>query len=398
MRHEAFASVPTCVVAIPVKDEVERIGDCLRALAAQRGAAVDHVVLLLNNCTDGTADAVRALQPALPFAITCAERHYPRETAHAGTARREAMQIAAAVAGPHGILLTTDADGQVAPGWLAANLHALALGAEAVCGRAECNAIEAADIPAYLHEDDAVEVAYGTVLDRIHDLVDPDPDDPWPRHTEHSGASIAVTVRAWARAGGVPALPSGEDRGFLAALRRVDVPIRHAPEVLVTVSGRTQGRAPGGMAETIARRMIRQDETLDDSLEPAADCLRRARARAALRRLFDRPRAAGASRMDGYRSPGPAAACAPLARQVGLPPELVARWLEEPCFGAAWARLEAESPVLVRRPVRRDELAVHRAAADAIVLSLLDGSDPGQDRERPVIHLRQQDPAASDIA
>ena len=374
VRADAFTSMPTLVVAIPVKDEVDRIGHCLRALAAQRGAALDHAVLLLNNCTDGTADAVRRLAPSLPFAVLCAERQYPRPAAHAGTARREAMQLAAELAGPHGILFTTDADGEVAPNWLAANLDALALGAEGVCGRAECNAVEAADIPAHLHEDDVAEVAYGTALDRIHDLVDPDPDDPWPRHTEHSGASIAVTVRAWARAGGVPALASGEDRGFLAALRRVDVPIRHAPEVAVTVSGRTQGRAPGGMAETIARRMIRQDALLDDSLEPAADCLRRARARAALRRLYERGRLARPASFGGDRS-----AVAALARLVGLPPDLIARWLDKPFFGSTWARVEAESPVLVRRPVLRDELAAHRATADAIVLALRSGVRPDQE-------------------
>ena len=397
MRDQLFASMPTLVAGIPVKDEVERIGDCLLALAGQRGVALDHVVLLLNNCTDGTADVVRSLGPSLPFAVLCAERQYPPRIAHAGTARREAMQLAATLAGPDGILFTTDADGQVAPNWLAANLDALALGPEAVCGRAECNAIEAADIPAYLHEDDVVEVAYGTALDRIHDLVDPDPDDPWPRHTEHSGASIAVTVRAWEKAGGVPALPSGEDRGFLAALRRVDVAIRHAPEVVVTVSGRTQGRAPGGMAETIARRMIRQDEMLDDSLEPAADCLRRAQARATLRRLFDRGRAT-AARSGSRRDTAAIAACAALARQVGLPPELVARWLEEPFFGSAWARLEAESPLLVRHPVRRDELASHREAADAIIRALCSGLPLAKGEALLATHLPDQDPSRSGTA
>ncbi|NPD67678.1 glycosyltransferase family 2 protein [Lichenicola cladoniae] len=361
--------MPVLVAAIPVRDEEDRIADCLQALAAQQDACLDHVVLLLNNCTDHTAAIVRAAAPTLPFGVTCAERSYPAANAHAGTARREAMSLAAGIAGPDGILFTSDADGRVTPNWLSANLAAMALGAEAVCGRAEIDPVEARAIPDHLHADDAAEVAYGTLLDRIHDLVDPDPNDPWPRHTEHSGASIAVTVDAWARAGGVPGLASGEDRGFLKALRQVDVPIRHAAGVVVTVSGRTLGRAPGGMAETMARRIIRQDEALDDNLEPAVDCLRRAKARATLHALFGSRHRAGMAGIASARSVS-GSSCMALAKQVGLPPELIARWLEEPFFGAAWARLEAESPLLIRRPVPRADLARHHEAAERIVHAL----------------------------
>lgn len=383
--------MPKLVVAIPVRDEEDRIVACLQALGRQQDASLDHVVLLLNNCTDGTAATVRAAAPALPFGVTCAERCYPPDQAHAGTARREAMALAARIAGPAGILFTSDADGRVASDWLSANLAALALGAEAVCGRAEIDPFEARAIPDHLHADDAAEVAYGTLLDRIHDLVDPDPNDPWPRHTEHSGASIAVTVDAWARAGGVPALASGEDRGFLKALRQVDVAIRHAPDVVVTVSGRTLGRAPGGMAETMARRIIRQDEALDDNLEPAIDCLRRAQARATLRVLFGQRHNAGRAGVSG-REPVTASSRVLLGRQVGLPPDLIARWLDVPFFGTAWARLEAESPLLARRPVPRADLPRYHEAADRIVQGLCQNLGHGQDH---VARWRSGEPMGS---
>lgn len=371
--------MPVLVAAIPVRDEEDRILGCLQALAVQQGACLDHVVLLLNNCTDRSAAIVRASAPALPFEVTCAERHYPSGQAHAGTARREAMALAAAVAGSAGILFTTDADGRVAPDWLSTNLAAMALGAEAVCGRAEIDPIEARAIPDHLHADDAAEIAYGTALDQIHDLVDPDPNDPWPRHTEHSGASIAVTVDAWARAGGVPGLSSGEDRGFLKALRQVDVPIRHAPDVVVTVSGRILGRAPGGMAETMARRIIRQDEALDDDLESAADCLRRAQARAMLRILFEWRHHDERASFSADRSVS-VPSCLLLGKHVGLPPELIVRWLDAPYFGTAWARLEAESPLLTRRHVPRAELAGHHEAANRIVQILQQCSRTTQDQ------------------
>ncbi|GBQ79876.1 glycosyltransferase [Gluconacetobacter johannae DSM 13595] len=363
------------VVAVPVRDEEARIGPCLLALAAQGGATPDHVVLLVNNTTDGTVARVRDMAPALPFALTVACRVYPDAQAHAGTARREAMEIAAARAGAGGILLTTDADGRVAPDWIGRTLSALAAGAQAVCGRARIDPMEALAIPAHLHRDDDREVAYATVLDRIHDLADPDPFDPWPRHTEHSGASIAVTVAAWARAGGVPALPIAEDRAFIAALRRVDTPIRHAADVRVTVSGRILGRARGGMADTIARRMERQDAVLDDSLEPAGDCLRRARARAWLRHLHDEQGIGRDTR----------ASTASLAAMLGVPTHHVAHRMIGPYFGMCWERLEAETPSLRRRRVHRSDLAWHHARAVDIVAGLLDGPCIQDDRQVPLM-------------
>lgn len=349
------------VAAIPVRNEATRIAPCLHALAAQQGAGLTHVVLLLNNCTDDTHGVVRALAPRLPFGVVVAERTYPPAMAHAGTARRAAMQVAAALAEPDGVMLTTDADGRVAPDWLTRTLMALEAGADAVCGRALIDPEEARLIPAHLHADDRVESAYATMLDHIHAMADPDPHDPWPRHTEHSGASIAVRVGAWRRAGGIPALPLGEDRGFIRALRQVDAAIRHASDVMVSVSGRIAGRARGGMADTMARRMVRQDDMLDDSLEPAHTCLRRARSRAALRRLRGLP-PGGSPWHD---------AAMDLAALLRLPVATVAHLGRGRFMGMAWDRLEALSPDLRRVAVRRADLALHMDDARQIVRSLL---------------------------
>jgi hypothetical protein len=380
MDSLAPGAAPASCVAIPVCNEADRIEACLAALSAQAGAVPDRVVLLINNTTDDTRDIVERLAPALRFPVQCVMRDYDANDAHAGRARADAMAIAAACVGSSGLLLTTDADGRVAPDWYDATLAALRAGADVVCGRAEIDPVEAASIPAHLHEDDAREVAYATVLDRIHALADPDRFDPWPRHTEHSGASIAVAVAAWARAGGVPPLRNGEDRAFLRALRRTDHAIRHAPEVRVVVSGRTVGRASGGMADTMARRMIRQDEMLDDTLEPAALALRRAEARAGLRRLF----------APGGSADGAAASVADYAGRVAVPASLVAALLRAGSPGAAWDAIEASSPLLRRRAVRRDQLAAHHAAAQRIVDRLLQRRETGLAPHRPPVGPRQK--------
>ena len=335
-------------VAIPVRDEAERIAACLTALAAQSPAPPGRVVLLINNSTDGTAPIARTVAARLGLALDAVEVMLPPERANAGAARCLAMARAAELVGPRGVLLTTDADTRAPPDWLATNLRALAAGADAVAGRAVIDADEALLIPAALHAADARECAYAAVIDEIASLLDPDPFDPWPRHDEASGASIAVRVSTYRAVGGMPEVPLGEDRLFVRSLVEHDFHVRHDPAVWVTVSGRTEGRAKGGMAETIRRRMSAPDLLVDDRLESVDAAVRRAR----LRRLA---RAVHA----GEVKPGP------LAAELRLGGEVVVAAMSGP-FGRGWARIEAMTPMLrhYRMPVA-DLPAQTRAAIRA---------------------------------
>jgi glycosyltransferase involved in cell wall biosynthesis len=337
------------VVAIPAKNEADRIGACLLALARQ-SRKPEAAVLLLNNCTDQTEAVAHSLSASLPFALYKIRHTFPRPTANAGNARRLAMQYAAGLAGAGGVLLTTDADGVVAEDWIERALLAVSDGAELVCGRAEIDLTEAALIPAHLHADDALECELTELVDQIACRLDPEPADPWPRHTEAAGASLAVTVAAFTRVGGVPAVASGEDRAFVDALARIDARIRHDPTVRVTVSGRLHGRAAGGMADTIRRRICRQDEFTDVRLEPAMDAYRRAGVRR-------RVRADWAAQQAG-EAPYPA-----LIARLGIPNLLYQRMLSVRHFGATWAKVQANTPFLTRRRVRFAELP--RQIADA---------------------------------
>jgi glycosyltransferase involved in cell wall biosynthesis len=345
------------VVAIPVKNEAARIGDCLDALARQQGSLDLQLLLLLNNCTDETAAVANDWTSHSRLRVHIREITLPPCRANAGQARALTMRHAAELAGPEGVLLTTDADGRVYPDWVAASLAALERGCDAVAGRAEIDPVEAALIPATLHEDDARECAYGAMLDEIDALLDPDSADPWPRHNEHSGASIAVTIKAYRRAGGIPAVSLGEDRAFFDALRRTDARIRHAPEVRVIVSGRTEGRAIGGMADTIRRRMKQSDAMIDDRLEPAFNATRRAWLRKQMRRAWM-----------GVRG-----SCdAPLAEALRLGPTELSALMRTRYFGAAWAAIEKASPLLAKQRVAVADLA-NQAERAASILRMLHG-------------------------
>jgi GT2 family glycosyltransferase len=345
---------PRVVVALPVKDEAERLPACLQALAGQTGPAELTVLVLVNNSYDESAAIARGFAAGSPGRVLVEDVILPEHHANAGGARRLAMRMAADIAGGGGIVMTTDADGRVAPDWLRANLRAIRAGTDAVAGQAVIDPIEEALIPAALRDADARECKYAALLDEIVAGLDPDPADPWPRHDEHSGASIAVTVDAFRRAGGIPELPMGEDRAFFRSLRRIDARIRHDPDVHVVVSGRTEGRAVGGMADTIRRRLVCPDMFLDDRLESVQDAMLRATLRRQARLLWADETA------DCW-------SIFALARDLQLPSNFVREKLAGKQFGAAWDDLQTVSPALRRRPVPTAAVTQEIAAAVSIL-------------------------------
>jgi hypothetical protein len=362
----------TTVVAIPARDEAARIGPCLIALNEQIRRP-DLVVLLLNNCSDSTETIARTMAPDLGFGLQIICRDLPPAEANAGHARRIAMAAAAAQAGHDGVLLTTDADATVPFDWVSRGLAGLRQGADVVCGRAVIDPVEAMQIPAHLHEDDALECRLIALLDDLAWMLDPEPHDPPPRHTEASGASLAARIGAFRRVGGVPAIAAGEDRAFVRALWLTDARVRHDPAIEVTVSGRIVGRAQGGMADAIRRRMVQQDEFTDDQVEPAGDAFRRYSLRGRVRRAWG------------------GLADTALAGDLALSRRTLTDALALRCFGAAWAELEGASPVLRRRRVRFSDLVMEIAAAEALLRRRLTAP------EMPISRLRTSPHFAADV-
>ncbi|WP_082794647.1 glycosyltransferase family 2 protein [Acetobacter malorum] len=272
------------IIAIPACNEEEHIIPCLIALATQSYVLPDKVVLWLNNTTDKTYDLAHSLQDKLPFALEIVQVVYHPDLASAGIARREALAHAARHAPHDALLFTTDADAEVSKGWIYRTLEAfVSYSVEAVFGRALLLPSEAEKIPLHLHQDEQAEQAYGALLEQITVELCPEPHDPWPRHIEHSGASIAVTRQAWAQVDGIPNVPTGEDRQFYKILKQNGIPVRHAPDVVVYVSARLSGRAQGGMAETLARRIRAQDDYIDEVFETVSSRLLRIRKEQAYR-------------------------------------------------------------------------------------------------------------------
>ena len=239
-----------------------------------------------------------------------------------------------------GVILTTDADSQVAPDWIAENLAAIEAGADAVLGRINLDG-EGKDLPQALHRRGRFEDAYERLLTELSWLLDPLEHNPWPHHATISGASLAITRTAYRSVGRLPRVPLGEDNALVALLSRQDARIRYCPTVHVTTSGRTNGRAPGGVADTLRIRSRDPEAFCDQALEPFRTAFTRALWRGRLRRLH------GAARL---------ALDQEWARELGISARQVEDISKASAFGAAWSMIEDRSPLFARQLLRPAEL------------------------------------------
>ena len=324
---------PRAVVAIPVKDEEARIDACLASLVGQ--VEVDFgevaVILLLNNCSDATAERVRGHADRLPFCLELRHVELPTHFANAGWARRLAMEAAADWATPDGVILTTDADTLVETDWIAANRHEIDAGVDAVAGYVMADPFELMELPAAILERGSLEWEYQQLDAEMVARVDPDTHDPWPRHNQNCGASAAITLAAYRRIGGLPPKPVGEDRALFEMVRRIDGRIRHSLRVQVITSARTDGRALGGLSDAIRLRG-EPDHACDDNLEVAVVAFRRALWRRRLRRLWG--------------TDGQAICASDWAGRLQVTPRALREACDQRHFGEAWAEIEAISPRL----------------------------------------------------
>ncbi|MCJ2019477.1 glycosyltransferase [Methylobacterium sp. E-065] len=333
------------VVAVPVFNEAERIAYCLHALDGQEGLGGSGlgVLLFLNNCTDGTAHVVAALQTSLRRPVRVIERAYAE--ANAGWARREAMEAAAAwleeSGTQDGVILTTDADSRVPEDWVARNLAAITDGVDAVAGRIALDEADAARLPASLHARGALEGAYEALLTELEARINPVVHDPWPRHWTTSGATLAVRLGTYRQVGGMPPLAVGEDKAFVSSLLSSDARVRHDPDIVVVTSGRLDGRAPGGAADTMKLRCQVPESPCDPRLEP----LPRALFRFAWRRRIIDLHASGRLGRKALWAPW-----------LGIRTDTARTIAHLPTLGAVLAATEAASPMLRYRPLRPAEL------------------------------------------
>lgn len=331
-------------VIIPARNEAHHLIDTLDALRRQcrpDGSTLPathyEVLLLLNNCTDASEQVARQYQQAYPaFPLHVEAIRLPAGMANVGTARRllmdEACRRLQQVNPMYGIIASTDGDTIVDAQWLYQIIEAIQEGNEAVGGRILTRPDGCSVRLNHLRD-----VTYRMLIAQVEARIDPQPNDPWPRHFQHFGANMAVTCTAYLRAGGLPRVPHLEDEALYRALLRTDTRIRKTPAVRVFTSTRLAGQATIGFSEQLRYWQRLNQQQQHQLAEPADGVIHRLRYRQQLRALWQ---------AYGER-PADALSINQQLSQVAGTLQLGAGWLHQllvRCryFGECWEQVEQE--------------------------------------------------------
>jgi hypothetical protein len=285
-----------CII-VPARDESARIEKCLSAFVKQvdsTGEPIDfgryEVIVLANNCRDETAVLARAFGRRHPqFVLHVVEIPLPPEKSYVGCARKllmdEACRRLFLLGRPNGIIASTDADTFVDQAWIAGIIGEVEAGADAVGGRIVADRGERLLLHPSAERTYLRQAAYGFLIAELEDLIDPDPFDPFPRHFNHIGASLALTAAFYAQIGGLPDVLEDEDSELYKAITRCGGRFRHSLDVRVTTSARLDGRVEHGFSAGLRHfgHLGRQSQPLLVESVDASEI--RLRARRAIREL-----------------------------------------------------------------------------------------------------------------
>ncbi|GHF93875.1 hypothetical protein GCM10017783_02280 [Deinococcus piscis] len=337
----------------------------MRALGLQdlqregRGTPVMvQAALLVNNTSDRTAELAcqeAARWPQLRLAVR--EVSWDVQESGVVRARREALDWAAQMAGEDGIIVSTDADTRPSPDWLWQLTAPLRAGqAQASAGRILLDPSERAALPPAVRCTHLLDSGYRWWAEALTAALNPDPADPWPRHWQHFGASLALTVRAYRAVGGIPAVDVLEDMALVQALRRQDMALRHTPAARVYTSARRSGRVALGLSTQLQEWAAGPAHW---RVPGGAEVAALARAEAGLRRAWQ----------------GHPLCLSELSRLWRVPPDALTAALQSAFLGQAleqahaarlageWSRLFAAVPVAQALGEVRAEWALARAYA-----------------------------------
>lgn len=237
------------LVAIPAHDEGATIRACLVNVVnairrAQREGVVARarVMVAAHRCRDTTASLALEVLRDLLGDDGDYEVLVIGEVGGVGLPRHAAVSRGLAAIGAdldRTWVFSTDADSLVPADWI---VHSLLIAAEAhapaVAGMTSLHAHTGSR---------AARLAYEEILRRGL-YVDV---EGKPAHSHVYGANLAVRADAYVAVGGFPVHGHAEDQRLVDALASAGFPIARSRRLLVSTSGRTMGRAAGGLAHLL---------------------------------------------------------------------------------------------------------------------------------------------------
>jgi Glycosyl transferase family 2 len=302
-RDETFVLPPplnTCevCVVIPARDESLRIEKCLLALVDQTdshrvpiSSSRYEIIVLANNCRDATASLAREVGRRHPqLALHVVEIELPAEKSFVGGARKilmdEACRRLYLIKRPNGIIASTDGDTVVESTWLSSIIDEVDAGADAVSGRIVADRGERMLLRPFAQRTYLRLVAYDFLIAELEHLIDPDLIDPFPRHSNHLGASMAVTATTYAQIGGLPDVREDEDSALYRAILLSGARFRHSLKVRATTSARLDGRVECGFSTGLKQFCKLDQNSASLLVESVSASETRLRARRILRSMW----------------------------------------------------------------------------------------------------------------
>jgi glycosyltransferase involved in cell wall biosynthesis len=188
-------ALTAAAVVIPARDEGDLLPRCLGAVreAARRATVPVRTIVVLDRCSDGSADACRRLGVELV------------ETAAGNVGAARAAGVRRALAGRPDTrtlwLAHTDADSRVGPDWLVQQIGWADGGADAVLG--------------VVHLDGPARVRHAVHQRSYRGRIRP---DGWHDHVH--GANLGIRASTYLATGGFRPLAVHEDRDLVERLER----------------------------------------------------------------------------------------------------------------------------------------------------------------------------------
>lgn len=309
ISHSQSYSIPVPVnlecnvtVVVPVQNEAELLVNSLESLAFQIdihnrriNPRLFEIFIFANNCTDDSAEIARHFIKIHQIPnVYVIEADLPPVHSNIGFIRRWLMNEAyLRLIKNHrkgGVILTTDGDTCVAPDWIAANLHEIDNGADAVGGRIFIDPEELQEMDDKARRFHLQDTGYRLLAAELEARLDYVSYDYLPRHHQHFNGSFAVTTNAFRKAGGVPKVKFLEDVAFYHSLIRVDARFRHSPQVRVTTSARRIGRTEAGLSTQLNQWSVMGENSENYFVESAGSIEQRISLRRKIRQLWQTSR------------------------------------------------------------------------------------------------------------
>lgn len=337
--NHRFTCAPDYVIAIPVCKEEKNIIVTLRALnkAMQKAKGEGRVLLLINNHFEETKQKALAYGQREKIALEILEIGFIKEQTFATYARMLALDLAASLLHPRGILITTNADSQPNEDFILAHLEAINSGAALSCGTIKFNINR--PFSTLFFKEKEQENLYRALIAYFHHLLLPDPFNPWPHHTHQSSANLAIALYAYERIQGFAREDQEEERLLIEHAHIYDLPIVYNNKAKVIFNE--------GEQESIIYEKYQESDSLvkerDFShsvpLEKAEQAIKRTYIKAALKNTWEAK--------EDYIY---------LLKDLGLDEMQIGKACRFYNFGAFWHYIEQTSPHLARSPFKLEEI------------------------------------------